>query len=201
MENQKTVLGIVSSPHNSRSGATLVKAVLKGAESKGFRTELICLGDLRINPLIPSSSREPYEVTGPDDDMKLVFHSLERMSAFVFGVPVYFDHVNDRAKIFLDRLIYYARKKERFPKNVPAAILLTYAYDVPSSYDSVVDWIKHVLEYYRKMQVIATLQVEGVETNPVANRNDLLDKAKHIGISLCERLLLTHGETSDERRL
>jgi len=200
MENQKTVLGIVSSPHNSRNGATLVRAVLKGAESKDCKTELVCLGDLRINPLMPGASKEPYEVTSPDDDMKLIFHSLEGMNAFVFGVPIYYDHVNDRAKIFLDRLIYYSRKKERFPKNVPAAILLTYEYDVPSSYDSVADWIKHVLERYWKMQVIATLQVEGVEKNPVASRNDLLDKARQIGISLRERLLLTCGRTSEERR-
>jgi multimeric flavodoxin WrbA len=144
---------------------------------------------IRQTPIVLAKAkllaRAPYEVTGDDDDMKLVFPTLERMDAFVFAVPIYYDHVNDRAKIFLDRLIYYSGKRRKlFPKNIPAAILLTYEYDVPSSYDSVADWIKHVLEYYRKMKVKSILQVEGVESNPVKNRREILDKAQQIGRDL-----------------
>jgi len=185
MERQKTALGIVTSPHNSRNGAELVKAVLRGAETNGYKTELFCLGNLRINPLRSGTSIPHYQVTGDDDDMKLVFPSLERMNAFVFGVPIYYDHINDRAKTFLDRLIYYTlEKKKLFPKNVPAAVLLTYEYHVPASYDSVADWIKHVLESYWKMNVKSILQVEGVEGNPVKDRKDILHKAEQIGKNL-----------------
>ncbi|MDH5713506.1 MAG: hypothetical protein OEY83_06175 [Candidatus Bathyarchaeota archaeon] len=42
--SKRVVLGIVASPHNSGNTATLVKEVLKGAEEKGYETELKCLG-------------------------------------------------------------------------------------------------------------------------------------------------------------
>ena len=186
MESSKRVLGIVASPHNSGNTATLVKEVLKGAEEKGYETELKCLGDLRINPLIDSVSDKLYGVTGPKDDMKLIDLSLEKMNAFVFGTPIYYDHVSARAKTFIDRLIYYEREgtKDRFPKNVRAVIIITYGWDKPEAYSSVVEWIKNTLEEYFKMKVVASLQAENVMKTPVANREDLLKKARQIGMNL-----------------
>ena len=56
MKSSKGVLGIVASPRNSGNTAILVKKVLKGAEEKGYETDLKCLGDLKINPLVASTS-------------------------------------------------------------------------------------------------------------------------------------------------
>lgn len=186
MKSSERVLGIVASPHNSGNTATLVKEVLKGAEEKGYETDLKCLGDLKINPLIASASDKPYGVTGPKDDMELIYPSLEKMNALVFGTPIYFDHVSARAKIFIDRLIYYNEEsaKDRFPKNVRTVIIVTYEWDKPEAYSSVVEWIKETMENYWKMKVVASLQAENTVKNPVANREDLLKKARQIGRSL-----------------
>jgi len=194
--SSKRVLGIVASPRNSGNTAILVKEVLKGAEEKGYETDLKCLGDLRINPLIASASDKqsiwspysdkPYGVTVPEDDMELIYPSLEKMNVFVFGTPIYFDHVSARAKTFIDRLIYYDKEntKDRFPENVRAVIIITYEDDDPEAYSSVVEWIKHTLEEYFKMKVVASLQAENTVKNPVANREDLLKKARQIGRNL-----------------
>jgi len=196
MESSKRVLGIVASPRNSGNTAILVKEVLKGAEEKGYETDLKCLGDLKINPLIASASdkqsiwsqysNKPYGVTAPKDDMELIYPSLEKMNVLVFGTPIYFDHVSTRAKIFIDRLIYYLEEntKDRFPKNVRAVIIITYEWDKPEAYSDVVKWIKHTLEEYFKMKVVASLQAEDTVKNPVANREDLLEKARQIGRNL-----------------
>ena len=186
MKSPMRVLEIVASPHSSGNTATLVKEVLKGAEEKGYETDLKCLGDLKINPLIASTSDKPYGVNGPKDDMELIYSSLEKMNAFVFGTPVYFDHVSARAKIFVDRLIYYDEKSKKnlFPKNVPAVIIITYEWEKPEAYSSVVEWIKNTLEEYFKMKVVASLQAESTVKNPVVNREDLLKKARQIGRNL-----------------
>jgi multimeric flavodoxin WrbA len=196
MRSSKRVLGIVASPHNSGNTATLVKEVLKGAQEKGYETDLKCLGDLRINPLIASTSdkqsvwssysKKPYGVTGPKDDMELIYSSLERMDTFVFGTPIYFDHISARAKIFIDRLIYYSREttRDHFPRNVAAVIIVTYEWEKPDAYGSVAEWMKHTLEAYFKMKVVATLQAENTVKNPVANREGLLNKARQIGKNL-----------------
>jgi multimeric flavodoxin WrbA len=196
VQGSKKVLGIVASPHNSGNTATLVKEVLKGAEEKGYETDLKCLGDLEINPLIASTSdkqsvwsrysKKPYGVTGPKDDMELIYSSLEKMNAFVFGTPIYYDHVSARAKIFIDRLICceHGSKMDHFPKNVPAVIVVTYEWEKPEAYSSVVEWVKNTLERYFKMKVIAVMQAENTLRNPVANREDLLNKARRQGRNL-----------------
>lgn len=189
MEGPGRVLGIVASPHCSGNTATLVKEVLKGAVENGYETELLCLGDLNINPLIACASDEPYGVTGPEDDMELIYSSLEGIRCLVFGTPIFFDHISARAKIFIDRLIYYSKgdTKDRFPKHVKVVIIATYAWKKPEAYSNVVEWLKDRLEYYGaywKLQVTATLQAENTLKEPVADRSNLLRKARQIGRTL-----------------
>ena len=185
MNESKRVLGIVASPHDSGNTSTLVKAVLRGAEEKGFATELKCLGDLKISPLVESTS-EPYGVTGPKDDMDSIFPSLEKADVVVFGTPIYFGHVSDRAKIFIDRLIYYEmpERKARLPKGARAVLIVTYADDRPKLYDNVFEWLGEVMKYLNGMKIIAKLKAEGTDENPVEKRKDLLEKAHQIGKSL-----------------
>jgi multimeric flavodoxin WrbA len=182
MKTNKRVLGVVASPHNHGNTATLVKAVLKGAEEKGYKTELKCLGDLKMYPLVESTSG-PYGVDSPKDDMESVFFSLEKCDVIVFGTPIYFGHISDRAKIFIDRLIYYEKpeRKARLPKNASAIIIITYADDRPKIYDSVIEWLKGVMKYLNGMKVAATLKAEGTEENPVEKRENLLRMAHEIG--------------------
>lgn len=185
MKSSKRILGIVASPHNSGNTATLVKAVLEGAEEKGYETELKCLGDLKMYPLVESTS-EPYGVTGPKDDTESVFSSLEKTDVIVFGTPIYFGHVSDRAKIFIDRLIYYEKpeRKARLPKGASAVIIITYADERPKLYDGVIEWLKDVMKYFNGMKVVAALKAEGTDENPVEKREDLLEKARKLGKSL-----------------
>jgi multimeric flavodoxin WrbA len=185
MKSPKKVLGIVASPHNSGNTAALVKAVLKGAEHKGYETELRCLGDLKMSPLVESTT-EPYGVTGPKDDIDSVLSSLEKANVIVFGTPIYFSHISDRAKIFIDRLICYEKpeRKARLPKGASAVIIMTYADNKPKIYDGVIEWLKDVMKYLNGMKVVATLKAEGTDEKPVEKREDLLNKARKLGESL-----------------
>jgi multimeric flavodoxin WrbA len=185
MKKPKKVLGIVASPHNSGNTATLVKAVLKGAEEKGYETELKCLGDLKLLPLVESTS-EPYGVTGPEDDMESILSSIEKTNAIVFGTPIYFGHVSDRAKIFIDRLICYEKpeRRARLPKGASVVIIITYADSRPKLYDHVIDWLRDAMKYLNGMKVVAALKAEGTDENPVEKREALLKEAHKVGASL-----------------
>ena len=185
MKPPKKVLGIVASPHRSGNTATLVKAVLNGAEDKGYKTELMSLGDMKLLPLVESTS-EPYGVTGPDDDMESILSSIEKTDAIVFGSPIYFGHVSDRAKIFIDRLITYEKPemKARLPKNASAVIIITYADNRPKLYDHVIDWLRDVMKYLNGIKVVASIKAEGTDENPVEKREALLKEAHKIGANL-----------------
>jgi multimeric flavodoxin WrbA len=182
----KRILGIVAGPHSSGNTAVLVKEILKGADGKGYEPDLVCLGDLKIGHLVDCSSEKPYGVIGPEDDMVEVYPLLEGMSAFVLGTPIYFDHVAGRAKTFIDRLIYYSNdeRKDSFPRDVPAVIVVTYEWDRPDAYAGVVEWMTERLEHYFKMKVVASIAAENTLKSPVAEREDLLEKAFEIGSML-----------------
>lgn len=180
------VLGVVGSPHRMGNTARLVKQVLDGAAEKGYETELICLCDFQINPLSADALSQPYGVSFPKDDMERIYPLLEMMDVLVLGTPIYYDHVSARTKLFIDRLHYYSypSAKERFPQNVRAVVIITYEWNNPKAYDDVVEWLKDRLEHYWKMKVVATLKAEGTEKRPVADREDLLEKARQIGLNL-----------------
>ncbi len=118
--------------------------------------------------------------------MLAIYPSLERMNAFVFGSPIYFDHVSAQGKTFIDRLICYSEgdRKGRFPRGLPAIVIITYEWDNPTAYDDVVDWIKGRFEHYFKMKVAGTLVAENTTDVPVWKRDDILEKAYGMGRAL-----------------
>lgn len=175
------VLGVVAGPRCYGNTAALVGEVLRGAGDAGRATEQVCMGGLTIGPLIEGSDEDPFGVRGPEDDMQGLFASLEGMGAFVFGTPIYYDHVSARAKTFIDRLIYYFDKKERFPRGVPAILAITYEWNKPTAYDDVMEWMVERFEHYFKMEVVGKLVGEGTSRTPVSDRPDLLRKAYEMG--------------------
>ena len=184
MDSKKPALGIVAGPRCSGNTAVLVGEVLKGAGDAGRTTELFCLGEMSVGPLIEGSEDDPFGVTGPEDDMLRIFPSIEGMGAFVFGTPIYYDHVSARAKIFIDRLIHYWDKRDAFPKGIPAVLAITYEWNKPTAYDDVLDWMKGRFENYHKMEVVGTLVAEGTTRTPAGDRPDLLRKAYELGNGL-----------------
>jgi len=181
MAGSRPVLGIVAGPRCSGNTAALVEEVLRGAGDAGRETGLLCLGKLAIGPLVESSGGEPFGVTGPEDDMLGIFRSLEGMGAFVFGSPIYYDHISARTKTFIDRLIYYNDKKDRFPGGIPAVLAITYEWNKATAYDDVMDWMVERFEHYFKMEVVGKLVAEGTSRTPVSDRPELLEKAYEAG--------------------
>jgi multimeric flavodoxin WrbA len=179
----KLALGINASPHPRGNTARLVEEVLRGAETKGYSTKNVCLGDLGIHPLEDGGQEDPYQVRGPDDDMNALIGELQGMDAFVFGSPIYFDHITAQGKIFIDRLLPFSsgKLKGTFPVGVPAVILTTYEWDKATAYDDVLEWTKGRFEDYFKMKVVASIAAEGTSDRPVADRPELLAKAMDAG--------------------
>ena len=186
MRGSKRALGIVAGPRCSGNTTALVGEVLRGAGDAGWETELRCLGALSINPLAACASDEPFGVAGPEDDMRLLYPFLEAMGAFVFGSPIYYDHVSAQAKIFIDRLHHYSKEGTRglLPRGVAAVVVITYEWDRPGAYSGVAEWLRGRLEHYWGMRVVATLEAEGTVKRPVADRHDLLKRAYEIGRGL-----------------
>lgn len=183
---ERLVLGLNASPRPSGNTGRLVAEILKGAVSAGFAAEHHCLGETKVGPLEVGGGDDPFGVRGPKDDMAKLFESLESMDAFVFGSPIYFDHITAQGKAFIDRLICYSEgdRKGRFPQGVPAVLAITYEWNNPKAYDGVLFWLRERFQHYFKMKVVGTLAVGGTTDLPVEGRQDILEEAYRLGASI-----------------
>ncbi len=139
-----------------------------------------------MGPLEVGGDGDPFGVRGPKDDMTKLFEFLESMDAFVFGSPIYFDHITAQGKAFIDRLICYSEgdRKDRFPEGVPAVLAITYEWDNPKAYDEVLLWLRERFQHYFKMKVVGTLAAGNTTDVPVHRRQDLLEEAYRLGARL-----------------
>lgn len=180
------VLGIVGSPHKDGNTANLVEAVLDGAMEQGNEIKLFHLSDMNIGPL---GKAEGKKVSYPQDDMLKLYPHIEAMGALVLGSPIYYDHVSERTKLFIDRLHYYSKThgeefRRRFPENVKAVTIITYEWEDPESYQEVLGWINRTLNHYWNIDVVGSLKAYGTTKNLVSNRKDLLEKGRQMGRTL-----------------
>jgi multimeric flavodoxin WrbA len=179
------ILGIVGSPKKAGNTAQLVEAVLEGAREAGHDTTLCYLCDFNIAPLDAENDVIRY----PRDDMTKLYPHIESMDVLVLGTPIYYDHVSARTKLFIDRLHYYSithgsEYHHKFPRDVKLISIITYEWDKPDAYDTVIQWINERMNQYWKMQLIVSLKAEGTHKKPVSERYMLLRNAKEIGRTL-----------------
>jgi len=111
------------------------------------------------------------------------------MGALVLATPIYYDHVDSRMKQFIDRLHYWSRThgdeyRVRFPNGVKLVSCITYANPGDEAYDEVLAWIRGRMEYYWQMVHIADLRASDTRKRPVAHNEELLKRAKTVGLRL-----------------
>ncbi len=108
------VLGINSSPHKDGATVSLVKEVLREAESCGAETKLIHLYDYRIKRCLGCLVEDvrkcnPETCTSPplDDDFKKIVDKILWADAVVLGTPVWWYNIPGILKDLLDRMTSY----------------------------------------------------------------------------------------------
>jgi len=97
------VLGIVCSPRQGGNTEIMVSEALKAAGEAGMATELFHMAGKRIAPCDGCNACLKTETCKLQDDMRELYHLLEKADGIVFGSPVYFFSVSAQAKIVIDR--------------------------------------------------------------------------------------------------
>lgn len=179
------VLGIVAGPRKTGHTARLVEETLKGAEEAGHETVLYYLSDMEIKPLDEGENGYSY----PEDGFTELMPHIESMGALVLGTPIYYDHVSSRAKLFIDRLYYYAKSRgaeynDKFPKGVKFISAVTCGWDSADAYTEVVGWLNERMTHYWEMKIVGGLKAHGSGNKPVKDNKELLEKARELGKSL-----------------
>ena len=120
------ILGITSSPHENGNTATLIKASLKNAESKGAETEFVNLTKYTINPCKGCNYCKAHDTCVQKDDFAEVAGKIVSADGILLGSPIYFFDINAQEKILIDRL--YACIDAGFKSRVPPGKKIGFIY-------------------------------------------------------------------------
>lgn len=132
------IIGIVGSYRKGRVIDSAVSEILRGAESRGARTEKIFLNDRQIEfcTNCRSCTQEPGDKRGPcvlDDEMEEILQQIDGADGYVLGSPTNFGTVTAVMKRFMERLVVYGywpwgsitAPKYRNAKRKKQAVLVT----------------------------------------------------------------------------
>ena len=106
------IIAINGSPRKEWNTAMLLKSALEGAESKGAKTELIHLYDLKYKGCIScfeckKVGGNSYGKCAVKDDLTPVYKKIfESADAIIMGSPIYLGSVSGEMQSFLERLVF-----------------------------------------------------------------------------------------------
>ena len=186
-----TVMGIAGSPRRNGNSTTLLRSVLKGAESKGARTEIVHLNDLVFKGCQGCKTCSPGGHCVVKDALTPLFAALKLADIWVLASPIYFDGICGQVKQFFDRCHHFFYKDGKRGRQLPgkrrAAIIVTYEdkqreeYLVPAkALAFYMDWMGD----FGDIKIIAESRLG--KADAASKRSDLLETTEKIGQQLVE---------------
>jgi multimeric flavodoxin WrbA len=109
------VLGIVGSTRKNGNTEVLVREVLDAAAKEGAETEMIFLSEFQLSPCNACHvcDRTTPPICTIKDDVEKLTELMVKADGFIIGSPVYYGGVTSEVKIFIDRIGYLNRARER----------------------------------------------------------------------------------------
>lgn len=190
------VVGIIGSPRKGMNTDTFVTKVLEGAQSIDAETEKIYLNDLEIKPCQACDKSPASDFCSYKDGMETVYKALETADALVIGTPAYYDSISAQLKLLIDRsnclteMITLPNGKVTFKSRVRKRKKGVFIWIADFSRNP-----EHALAMIRlwckdaNVELVETLVVTDSDREEGARkREDLLQKAFALGVSLAQRL-------------
>lgn len=129
------IICVNGSPRKKWNTATLLDHAVKGAASKGSKTELVHLYDLDYKGCISCFSckmkgGKSYGKCAVKDGLTPLLEKIREADGLILGSPIYFGSVSGEMKSFLERLLFSALAYtdppvSLFPKKLRAGFIYT----------------------------------------------------------------------------
>jgi multimeric flavodoxin WrbA len=196
------VIGFNSSPRKGANTATIVEAVLKGAEGMGADTQLVNLNGLKMRCCQGCDGcKKQLGHCVQKDDLSPLLDELPDCDAIVLGTPVYWFHANAQFKTLIDRFYCYygfdtdaetgeTRETVVFPEGKKFVIVTSRGDPesnpmVPQLYDHMNEWLRVVGMAMRASSVEFIHHYGSLNDKDSArNDTDLMARAEAVGASL-----------------
>lgn len=112
------IIGISASPRANSNTDSLLEQALKGAESKGAKTEKISLAKLKFSPCIECGGCDKTGVCVLKDGLTPIYKKINEADGVILASPIFFGSLSAQAKAMIDRfqsewIAKYILKKDR----------------------------------------------------------------------------------------
>ncbi len=105
------VLGIAGSPRRGGNSELLLDAALAGAAGEGAEVQKVVLSELSFSGCTSCNKCANGHDCVLQDDMELVYSSLDRADVIILASPLYFEGLSSQMKAMIDRgQVYWVRK-------------------------------------------------------------------------------------------
>ena len=126
------VLAINGSPRKKWNTAMMLEKALEGAASKGAKTDIVHLYDLKFTGCkscfaCKTKNGKSYGKCAVKDDLTAVLKKAADADAIIIGSPIYFCSITGETKSFLERFLfpYFEYSKSIAPKKINTAFIYT----------------------------------------------------------------------------
>lgn len=189
------VIAFNGSPRKNANTATLIDAVLRGAENKGAETKVVNLNELNMKGCQGCDAcKKQLGTCVQKDDLSPLLREMKGYDAIVLGTPIYWYHVSSQFKAFIDRLYcFYGEASD--PQTGDTSLQLWFpggkkfvivtSQEAPAPFQPIQDWLNLVVT------VLGAASTEFITHCSSENKRDsagsdseLMAKAESIGASL-----------------
>ena len=182
------VIGFVGSPRNDGNTAWAIDQILEGAKERGAQTQAFYAGKLNIKPCKGCLACTQSDQCAIDDDMQMIYASLNQADALVLGSPIYMGQMSAQAKLFTDRLFaqIIPRFSPRFKEgNAGKKLILVFTQGNPDQamFKTYVDYTRDMFQLL-EFDVKGLYIVAGTRDRSACEREDLPPALKALGASL-----------------
>lgn len=196
------VMAFNGSPRKKGNTETLIKAVLKGAESKGAETRLINLNELQIDGCQGCDACKAH--LGKcvlKDELSPLLEEMQNCDAIVLGTPVYWFHVSAQFKALIDRFYCFfawepdpetgeIKEIHGFPKGKKFVVVTSRGDEentkvLPEAYEHLQHWLNIIPTAMNASSTEFINQYGSMNLRDAAeNDTDLMTRAKAAGEAL-----------------
>ena len=133
------VIAINGSPRKKWNTAMMLEKALEGAQSKGAKTEMVNLYDLKFTGCTSCfacklKKGKNYGRCAVKDDLNIILKKVEDSDAIIIGSPIYFGSVTGEVRSFLERFWFQYFEYSMPPKSIaPKKINTAFIYTMNAS--------------------------------------------------------------------
>ncbi|MHA1804008.1 MAG: flavodoxin family protein [Promethearchaeota archaeon] len=184
---KKKILGIMGSPRKNGNTHVMLSKILEGAKESGAETEIIFLGDLRIQECDGCYACWNGNNCSKQDDMNDLYEKISESDVLIFGTPVYWYGPTALMKAFLDRFVYFNCTENRKKiKNKRAVLAVPFEENNLETANPLIQMFEKSFKYLN-IPLIEKIIVPGVtERGEILKKEKIMMYCQEIGHELAK---------------